>query len=213
MILTSKEASLLKKYGTIIGVDEAGRGPLAGPIVAAAVKIDLQIANELILLGVNDSKKVTPKRRAELAQFIIENKIAFSTFEISSDEIDRRGIGETNVSALEKARLKLSSPEAYTIFDGRFAHPFELKNYEISVGADLKFVAVAAASIIAKTKRDEIMENMAKNYPVYGFEKHKGYGTIAHICAIKKHGPCEIHRKSFEPIKSWLVHTDNQNDI
>lgn len=206
MILGPKELSLLQKYNKVIGVDEAGRGPLAGPIVASAIALDKDMAEALSSLGVNDSKKTTRKKREQIVEFVLSQKIPFATFKISSTDIDKIGILPANTSVLETARTKISPHiSGYTIIDGRFAPPFKLENYEITVRADSTFIAVATASILAKTHRDFLMEKEAKKYPDYGFERHMGYGTKAHIAAIYEFGPCEIHRKTFEPIKSMLA--------
>jgi ribonuclease HII len=206
MILTAKELSLLKKYTNIVGVDEAGRGPLAGPIVAAAVSVNKEIADALLALGVNDSKKVTAKKREKITQYVIDQKIPFAVVEVSSRDIDKSGILKANILALENARKGVEGQETlYTIVDGRFSHPFPFSSCEITVRADCTYVAVAAASVVAKVHRDLIMQKEAKRFPKYGFERHKGYGTKAHIEAIITNGPCEIHRLTFEPIKSLLA--------
>ena len=201
MILTTKELSLIKRHINVIGVDEAGRGPLAGPIVAAAVALERDMAEALVALHVNDSKKTTPKKREQLFLYIQDQKIPFSVFEIAPNEIDTQGILPANISVLQHARTGISLP-GYTIIDGRFSTPFDIENYEITVRADNSFIAVAAASIVAKVHRDRLMLLEDKKYPKYGFCAHKGYGTKSHIEAIYLHGPCEIHRKTFEPIKS-----------
>jgi len=203
MILTAKELSLIQNFKNVIGVDEAGRGPLAGSIVAAAVALDHNMAEALAALKVNDSKKVSPKKREKLFAYIHDQKIPYFIAELSAHEIDLYGILPANVTVLKNARDGITA-SGYTIIDGRFAHPFNIENYQITVRADSTYIAVAAASIVAKVHRDRLMVNEDKKYPGYGFAIHKGYGTKSHIEAIHQFGPCELHRKTFEPVKSLL---------
>lgn len=212
MIVSGRELSLISTYRNLIGVDEAGRGPLAGSIVGAAVALDKDTAEALVSLHVNDSKKTSVKNREAIYLYILDQKIPYSICEISAKEIDSKGILPSNVKVLESARIGISVP-GYTIIDGRFAQKFAVENYEITVGADNSYIAVAAASIVAKVHRDMIMRKQDNKFPEYGFATHKGYGTKSHIEAIHKYGPCEIHRKTFEPIKSILLGsiTNNQH--
>jgi ribonuclease HII len=201
----------------IAGVDEAGRGPLAGPLVAAAVILDLESINPSnkvtrnndvvsdILGGlwseINDSKKLTQKKRGELYEFIITNAVSFSIVEISSIQIDKQGIAKANKNALYQAVKDLKIQPQHILSDY-----FKIDNLpqqmqtNITKGDSLS-LSIAAASILAKVHRDNIMQQMHLKYPQYGFDTHKGYGTKAHKTALSQFGPCEIHRRSFAPIK------------
>ena len=179
--------------GYVCGVDEAGRGPLAGPVVAAAVILpkDCQI------FYLNDSKKLSEKRREALFSEIQEKAVSFGVGIIGEDVIDEVNILQATYRAMREAVGKLSKAPAYVLVDGNFTIPDLGFSQESVVKGDAKSVSIAAASILAKVTRDHIMIQMDEEYPGYGFAKHKGYGTAAHIAAIKELGPCPIHRKSF----------------
>jgi ribonuclease HII len=184
-----------KRY--IAGVDEAGRGPLAGPVVAAAVIFH----SEVKIDGVNDSKKLSEKERERLFDLIQEKALCVGVGIIEHTIIDEINILNATFRSMHEAIGKLTNQPDYLLIDGpRFAGadiPFTA-----IIDGDAKCFSIAAASIIAKVTRDRLMVEYDKQYPQYGFAKHKGYGTKAHLEAIKKHGPCEIHRKSFRmPIK------------
>ena len=201
----------------IAGVDEVGRGPLAGPFVAAAVILDLEklLSAEFTFNDVphqnfglykliNDSKKVTEKNREILSKFIIENAVSYSIIEIPVTQLDEWGISKTTQEAFYQAVTNLKVKPQHVLVDG-----FEIKkithdNQSFMAKGDSKSMTIAAASIIAKVYRDRKMCELHDKYPEYGFDKHKGYGTKAHMDAIKAHGICEIHRKSFEPVKSMI---------
>jgi ribonuclease HII len=193
-----EEKKLWKKgFECVVGLDEVGRGPLAGPVVAGAVFI--KPGSEILLKGINDSKKVSEKRREELYNILINHKdIKWGIGIVSEKVIDKINILEATKLAMKIAVEKLS-PD-YLLLDGNFL----LENMSVSqtaiVKGDQKVISISAASIIAKVTRDKMMEDFSNKYPEYGFDRHKGYGTAYHIEMIKKHGPCEIHRLSFAPI-------------
>ena len=176
----------------ICGVDEAGRGPLAGPVCAAAVILPagLQIP------GLNDSKKLTDKKRRELFPIIKENAIAYGIAFASHTEIDEINILQATYLAMERAISQLSVKPQLALIDGNRAKDFGVPVQTVVHGDSLS-ASIAAASILAKVTRDEYMEQMAQEYPAYGFDIHKAYGTKAHYEALRTHGPCEIHRMSF----------------
>jgi len=181
-----------KGYTYIAGVDEAGRGPLAGPVYAAAVI--LPETSELS--GINDSKKLTPKKREELFEKITEVAVSYSIFSVDEKEIDEINILNATHKAMNGAVDSLSQKPDYVIIDGNSIKGMELP-HETVVKGDAKSISIAAASILAKVARDRYIDEMGKVYPEYGFEKHKGYGTKAHTDAILKYGICPIHRRTF----------------
>lgn len=182
-------------YNQIIGVDEAGRGPLAGPVVAAAVILQDPID------GLTDSKKLSEKKREILFELIQTHAIAFAFGIASVDEIDNLNIHRATLLAMQRAIEKISVPAQLVLIDGLFAPMTTLPNQTLVQG-DLLHQSISAASILAKVQRDHMMLEYAKHYPQFKFEKHKGYGTAIHLEAIRTHGPCPIHRKSFAPIKN-----------
>lgn len=177
---------------TICGVDEAGRGPLAGPVCAAAVILP----NGLEIPGLNDSKKLTDKRRRELLPIIQEQAIAYGVAFASHEEIDEINILQATFLAMERALSQLKIQPELALIDGNRQKDFGIK-VETVVKGDSRSANIAAASVLAKVTRDTYMEEMAKEYPGYGFEVHKGYGTKAHYEALRELGPCPIHRMSF----------------
>ncbi len=189
-----------KKYGKIIaGVDEAGRGPWAGPVVAAAVILDLEKTQGLE--QVNDSKKLSEKKRGELFDVIRKSCLAMAITEVSSKVIDKTDILKATMQAMKNSVLKLEIKPEIVIIDGNKKPDIEGISAETVIDGDAKSLSIAAASIVAKVYRDRLMNNFAKFYPQYGFENHKGYGTKAHIDALKKYGVCEIHRLSYRPVR------------
>jgi len=187
------------------GIDEAGRGPLAGPVVAACVLVNNNYDLEssvyyTILKDVNDSKKIAAKRRKEIFK-ALKNEFAFAVGACDSETIDQMNIFAASYLAMKKAVTALKIKPEIILVDGKFEIPnFSLPQQAIIKG-DAKSFAIAAASIIAKETRDEIMDGWHKKYPLYGFNKHRGYGTKQHLASIGQHGPCPIHRKSFSPFK------------
>lgn len=179
-------------FNMIAGVDEAGRGPLAGPVYAAAVIL----SPDTVIKGINDSKKLTEKRREELFCEITEQAVAYSVFSVDEKRIDEINILNATFEAMNGAVDGLRVKPDYVLIDGNRIKNMTLP-HETVVKGDAKSASIAAASILAKVSRDRFICEMAKKYPEYGFEKHKGYGTKAHNEAILKHGPCEIHRRTF----------------
>ena len=182
-----------KGFEFICGIDEAGRGPLAGPVVVASVIMPA----DSIIEGVNDSKKVSEKKREKLYDLILEEAISYGVGIIGQDEIDDINILNATKKGLTMSLKELDKKPDLIIVDA-LTHIDTLGiPYESIIKGDAKCYSIAAASIIAKVTRDRIMREWDKVYPQYGFEKHKGYGTSAHISAIKEYGLCPIHRKSF----------------
>ncbi len=181
-----------KGYKYIAGVDEAGRGPLAGPVYAAAVILP----EGMLIEGINDSKKLSEKKREELFDVICEKALAYCIAEVSHTRIDEINILNATFEAMNKAVNGLNIRPDYVLIDGNRIKGMEIP-HETVVKGDAKSISIAAASILAKVSRDRVMYEMAKQYPLYGFDKHKGYGTKAHCDAILKYGACEIHRRSF----------------
>lgn len=185
--------------GLIAGVDEAGRGPLAGPVVTAAVILG---ENTTSLIGLNDSKQITRAKRDELAVKIKENAISYSIHFQSVEKIDELNIYEATKQSMAEAVMCLSTRPTVVLVDA-MKLPIDIENHSIIKG-DAQSLVIAAASILAKTARDEYMDKLHEKYPEYLFNKHAGYGTKEHIEMIRKHGPTEHHRKTFEPIKTIL---------
>lgn len=188
-------------YEIIAALDEAGRGPLAGPVVAACVifKANFSINNDL--KTVNDSKKLTAKKREELFEFIKENFIEVGVGICDHQTIDRINILQATFLAMKKAIGSIKNKPDFLMIDGSIKLPNCSTPQQAYIKGDEKIFAIAAASIIAKVTRDRIMREMDKLYPNYGFVKHKGYGTKFHIEKLKQHGPCPIHRLSFNKVK------------
>ena len=176
----------------ICGVDEAGRGPLAGPVCAAAVILP----KDLEIPGLNDSKKLSDKRRRELFPVIKDQAIAYAIAFADHKEIDEINILQATYLAMERAIRQLSVQPELALIDGNRAKDFGVP-VETVIHGDSLSASIAAASILAKVTRDDYMLQMAQEYPQYGFEIHKGYGTKAHYEALTKHGPCPIHRMTF----------------
>jgi len=208
------EESIRTKAGAqnlfVAGVDEVGVGPLAGPVVAAAVVLGKK---EPWFEYLDDSKKLTRRNRDRLYDLIVENAVAIGIGCIDNEEIDTLGMVEARLQAVIKAyescKLTLTPyPVAAVVDDGRLSSARRDLGGEYSVfvnKADSLSLSVAAASIVAKTFRDRYMEIISHSYPEYSFEKNKGYGSKAHFSALKKHGPCPLHRASFDPIRSSII--------
>ena len=176
----------------ICGIDEAGRGPLAGPVAAGAVILP----KDCRILYLNDSKKLTPARRDVLFDEIREKAVAFSIGISSPERIDEINILQATYEAMRKAVAGLSVPPDLLLNDAVTIPEVQIRQVPIVKG-DAKSVSIAAASILAKVTRDRMMEEYDAMWPEYGFAKHKGYGTAQHIAALKEYGPCPIHRRSF----------------
>lgn len=183
-------------YHLIAGVDEAGRGPLAGPVMAAACILP----KSFDLPGLNDSKKLSPKKREYLSHRIKEQAIAFSLGSATSSEIDIVNILQATKLAMKRALDNLAITPEYVLIDGRDRLNITLVHKSI-VGGDGLSACIAAASILAKVARDELMCEMHEIYPEYGFDLHKGYCTKLHLQALERYGPCPLHRQSFSPVK------------
>ena len=183
------------------GVDEAGRGPLAGPVCAAAVILDPQRPIE----GLNDSKKLSAKRREALAPLIRERALAWGIGWASVEEIDEVNILEATYLAMERALAALQVKPEFIVIDGNRAPHHLAVPFETIVKGDALVPAISAASILAKTARDALMTELDSQYPGYGFAKHAGYGTAAHVEALARLGVSPVHRRTFEPIKSMLA--------
>ncbi len=188
-------------YKLIGGVDEAGRGPLAGPVVAACVVIgpDFKISPDLE--SVTDSKKLNAKQREKLFGLIKKKVIAVEIGMVNNRDIDKINIFQASFLAMRRAIKKLKIQPDYILVDGGFKIAKLEKPQTAIVQGDSKVWCIAAASIIAKVSRDWLMEEIDKKYPQYGFARHKGYGTKLHFAKIEKYGPCPIHRFSFRPIR------------
>ena len=179
-------------FGLIAGLDEAGRGPLAGPVVAAAVILD----PEKEIFYINDSKKLSESRRELLFPEIEEKAVAFGIGIVGQERIDEINILQATYEAMREAVSQLSPQPAILLNDAVTIPGISLRQVPIVKG-DAKSLSIAAASILAKVTRDRLMKEMDALYPEYGFAVHKGYGTAAHIEALKKYGPCPLHRRSF----------------
>jgi ribonuclease HII len=183
------------KQSLIAGVDEAGRGPLAGPVIAAAVILDPKQPIE----GLADSKKLSAKQRERLFEEIRKKSIAWSAARATVTEIDAINIMQASLLAMKRAVEQLSIAPEHALIDGNFCPKLICPATAIIGGDDLE-PAISAASIVAKVLRDRIMVMLDKKYPAYGFAQHKGYSTALHMKALKSHGPCRIHRRSFAPV-------------
>ena len=183
----------------LCGVDEAGRGPLAGPVVAAAVMLNPKHR----IQGLRDSKKLTPAAREGLAIEIREYALAWCVAEASVAEIDQINILHATMLAMQRAVAGLSLPPDDVWVDGNRCPDWSWRSRAVVKGDD-KVAAIAAASILAKTARDDLMRSLHHDYPAYGFAQHKGYGTAEHLAALKSHGPCLHHRREFAPVKLAL---------
>ena len=200
LLTREKEMEIRAKgFTAVCGIDEAGRGPLAGPVVAAAVILP----EDIQLPGVNDSKKITEKKREILFEFVKEHALAYGIGEASETEIDEINILQATFLAMRRAVEALQIPADYALVDGNRIQGLPVPA-ETVIGGDGKVLSIAAASILAKVTRDRYMRDMAAQYPEYGFEKHKGYGTKAHYAAIEQYGICPLHRKTF--LKKVLNH-------
>lgn len=190
--LEFEKEALAKGYKSVCGVDEAGRGPLAGPVCAAAVIL----LEGVIIDGVNDSKKLSEKKRESLFDVIREQALSYSIAYATVDEIEEINILNATMLAMCRAIDGLEIKADYAMIDGNKIPPLDI-DAECIVKGDAKSMSIACASILAKVSRDRLLYKYAEEYPMYGFDKHKGYGTKVHREAILKYGPCPYHRKSF----------------
>ena len=178
----------------IAGVDEVGRGPLAGPVVCAAVIMPLDEAS--LVIGVDDSKKLSEKKREQLAEEIKQRALCYTIIEVSEKTIDEINILQATRMGMKQAIESLKIPPETVLTDGNMTIDIDFPQRSVIHGDALSY-SIGAASIIAKVYRDHLMDEFAKDYPHYAFEKNKGYGTAAHIQGIKEHGLCPIHRRTF----------------
>ncbi|GHT42149.1 ribonuclease HII [Endomicrobiia bacterium] len=185
-----------KWFTLVAGIDEAGRGSLAGPVTAAAVIL----AKDLIIPDLNDSKQVSERKREQLFVIIKDKALAYVIEAVDNTIIDKINILQATFLVMSRAVLKLQIKPELFLIDGNHKIPNLPFKQEAIISGDAKSACIAAASILAKVTRDKIMKEYAKQYPVYEFEKHKGYGTRQHIESLKQHGPCPIHRITFAPI-------------
>ena len=186
--------------GLVAGVDEAGRGPLAGPVVAAAVILDPRQP----IAGLADSKKLTARRRERLFDAIRAKALCCAVAEASVEEIDRLNILQATLLAMQRAVAGLRLPPAKVLVDGNRLPRLAMRA-EAVVGGDARVAAISAASILAKVTRDRWCVEVDAQWPQYGFAAHKGYGTAAHLAALQAHGPCALHRRSFAPVAAALA--------
>jgi len=201
------EKSLWEKgFINVVGVDEAGKGPWAGPVVAACVLIHFE---KQVVKDVRDSKKMTKIQREKAFAKIVKKSSAFGIGNVSEKEIDAVGIQKAvkkaMKSALKNMKSKFGFDTSYILVDGSKTMPLRKNNIQRIKKGGLYHYSISAASVLAKVTRDKIMINLAKKYPTYGFKEHVGYGTKSHFKALKKYGVCPIHRKSFSPIKNMLA--------
>ncbi len=204
---TKLEEKLWKKgFKYVVGIDEAGRGPLAGPVSAGAVVLS---PSSEIHPFVRDSKKMTEKKREEVIEYIKSNCLAWGVAMIDSQVIDEVGIQDAvkmaMESALKQVESMLGSRASYLIVDGTNVATISGYHMEKIKAGDLKHYSISAASILAKVTRDRYMKDISKEFPDYSFEKHVGYGTKLHMDLLKKYGPCSLHRRSFKPVKELLT--------
>ena len=197
----SIEDELIKSgYTHVAGIDEAGRGPLAGPVIAAAVILPKDFPD----IGLNDSKRLSAKRRETIYNMITDSNsnVIWGFAVVDQDIIDEINILNATYEAMRLAALSLSLKPDYVIIDGKPIKNCPFRNHSIVKG-DSKSLSISAASVIAKVERDRIMLKYSNEFPLYAFDRHKGYGTKVHMDALKEHGPCRIHRKSFAPVMKY----------
>lgn len=195
--------AMAQGYTAVCGCDEAGAGPLAGPVCAGAVILPAGVA----IPGLNDSKQIPEKKREQLYEAITSLAVSWAAAMVSPEEIDRTDILSARIQAMEQAIRALSPPADFALIDGNRDKGRSCRltiAHELAVKGDARSVSIAAASIIAKVTRDRYMVRMDGKYPGYGFAKHKGYGTAEHYAALDKYGVCAIHRRSF--LKKWELH-------
>lgn len=199
------EKELLNSYATIGGIDEAGRGPLAGPVVAACVAIDKNfIIKNKQLQDVGDSKKLSSKKREELYELIISEIPNIGIGVCDSQTVDRINVLQATFLAMKKAVGAIRNKPEFLAIDGNNLLPNISIKQAYIVKGDSRVYLIAAASIVAKVTRDRMMLEFHQKYPQYSFDKHKGYGTMLHMKMLQKYGPCDIHRTSYAPVKRCI---------
>jgi ribonuclease HII len=197
--LEYENKGVAKGYKNIAGIDEAGRGPLAGPVVAAA----LIFSSKIDIAGLDDSKKISPKKREELLPTIQGRAISYGVAVVDHKVIDKINILQASLLAMKQAVEQLQPVPDLLLIDGNQKIDSTLDQWAIVKG-DSKSLSIAAASVLAKVTRDRIMEDYHKLYPQYEFHRHKGYGTKLHRALIEKHGPCPIHRSTFKGVSEFI---------
>lgn len=207
----TRELELLNIYRLIAGIDEVGRAPLAGPVVSAVVildpeKIGRYRSKTKWWQGVRDSKTLSPRRRGSIAEFIKDNALDFAIGLATHEEIDELNIHHATLISMKRAIENLKVMPEMALIDGRFKiHDLEFMNQETIIHGDAHVLSIAAASILAKVYRDDLMKKYSIRYDAYGFEKHKGYPTEFHQRKLLLYGPCEIHRMTFTPVKQAIT--------
>lgn len=189
-------------YMRVAGIDEAGRGPLAGPVVAAAVVLP----NGLLIPGVKDSKEVPEQGRERLYEIIIKKALAYGIGVVDEKTIDEVNIYQATIMAMEKALAAVSPVPEYLLVDAMSLSRIPIPQKAVIKGDRLSH-SIAAASILAKTARDRMMRELHQRFPEYNFHRHKGYATREHVELLKKYGPCPAHRRSFQPVAALLANT------
>lgn len=204
----SLERSLRRKgYLQIAGLDEVGRGPLAGPVMAACVILPLDCDYHRFV----DSKILPAINRARLYEELKQNGAIISTGIVSESEIDRLNILQASLLAMKKAVIAMAEQPDFLLVDGKFPVPMALAQQALVKG-ESKSASIAAASIVAKVERDKLMNDFHRQYPAYGFDRNKGYPTAEHRKAIQVHGPCAIHRQSFKCVREYISNNDQYED-
>lgn len=200
------ESGHVRKLGQFIaGVDEAGRGPLAGEVYAAAVILP----ESYDLPGLNDSKKLSESRREQLFELIRAQAVSYTIVGVSADEIDRINIFQASLMAMKKAVTTLATQPDFVYVDGTHCPSWSYAS-EALVKGDSRLDCIAAASVLAKVARDRVMIDLDQQYPGYGFARHKGYPTKAHMAALARLGPCPAHRRSYAPVARCISTIENQ---
>jgi ribonuclease HII len=209
MLNLNKEKSLFSSgFSMVAGVDEAGRGPLAGPVVAAVVVLTPE--SEKIILAseelqkIKDSKLIPAKKREELFELIKTSFPEIGVGICDHETIDRVNILQATFLAMKMAVTNLKNKPDIVLIDGKFPIPNSSLRQEAIIDGDALVFSIAAASIVAKVTRDRIMDELHEKYPQYGFNNHRGYGTKEHMEALKKYGPCPVHRKTFKPVSNFF---------
>jgi len=192
----ARQEARLAGDATVAGVDEAGRGPLAGPVVAAAVVLE----RGGTWAGLDDSKKLAPERREQLYARVLAEARAFAWAVVGPRAIDRMNIRRASLEAMRRAVARLAVAPALVLVDGDAEIPGLAVPQCPLVSGDARVLSIAAASVVAKVVRDRIMDRLDRVWPQYGFARHKGYGTAEHLAALEVHGPCALHRYSFAPV-------------
>lgn len=198
-----------KPGAKIIGVDEAGRGPLAGPVTAAAVCFGGEAGHPLI----RDSKKLSPKQRDQVYEWIIGNAEKWAVHSMGVQAINKMNILQASLTAMQRAVEKLHFPEADILVDGNHLPEAFAGRGKAIVNGDNRSFSIAAASVLAKVSRDRQMLRWSEIFPEYGFDRHKGYGTAAHLKAISEHYPCPLHRRDFAPLKYWQLSNPDKHKL